>query len=100
LAFSGTLRRDIGRIAVSTGSFLRCVFDGMAGLALVPMGRLFLMRRVFVIVGLEMFLLVLGVFAVLRHEFLQFISIVPSTRVAVRTINADRNSRRQTGPQR
>ena len=69
LALSGSVWRGIVRIAVSTVLFLRHVVDGMTGLTSKTMRHLLLMRSMLVIVGLEMFLLMLGTFAIRRHEF-------------------------------
>jgi len=64
LAFSRTPRRRVDRIAGSARLFFRRPFDRLAGFAPVAMGHLFLVCRMLVIVGLEMFLLMLGTFAI------------------------------------
>ena len=70
LAFSRTPRRRVDRIAGSTRLFFRRPFDGLAEFAPVAMGHLFLMCRMLMIVRLEMFLLMLGTFAIFRHKLL------------------------------
>jgi hypothetical protein len=73
LALSRPLRRTIRGIAGPTGLFLGALFDLVIGLAPAAMRCLLLMRGMLVILGLEMFGLVLGIFAISGHEFLQYL---------------------------